>query len=86
MVARVKQPRKTIGALTCLDQWQHGGNVYKGCTNEVPDPEGNDGEWCKTTAPRQDGKDFDKCDDKLDTDSLRSNINRESKDEILIQT
>jgi len=89
-VAHVKAPRMTMFGSTCLEQWTYNTKMYTRCTTD-PDPNGMQGqEWCMidvTGMPtNSDLKNWDKCDNKLDTDSLRSGIVTNQRTEITTTT
>jgi len=90
VVAHVKAPRMTMFGSTCLEQWTYNTKMYTRCTTD-PDPNGMQGqEWCMidvTGMPtNSDLKNWDKCDNKLDTDSLRSGIVTNQRTEITTTT
>jgi len=90
VVAHVKAPRMTMFGSTCLEQWTYNTKMYTRCTTD-PDPNGMQGqEWCMidvTGMPTtSDLKNWDKCDNKLDTDSLRSGIVTNQRTEITTTT
>jgi len=80
----------TMFGSTCLEQWTYNTKMYTRCTTD-PDPNGMQGqEWCMidvTGMPtNSDLKNWDKCDNKLDTDSLRSGIVTNQRTEITTTT
>jgi len=90
VVAHVKAPRMTMFGSTCLEQWTYNTKMYTRCTTD-PDPNGMQGqEWCMidvTGMPtNSDLKNWDRCDNKLDTDSLRSGIVTNQRTEITTTT